>query len=236
SVVVGPTACACACGCATTNPPTVHHWILIAATMMLWMEFTLQSRTGVCLPWSIARAVGCPGSMHDARVMAESELADAVHGNLGQLLWSARQETQHMPVTLLCCLPSGTPLQLGALTPPVSMLGHGPARRKVECTFGRLKARWRVLLRENDLTLPYVPTVIMACFILHNIVEQRAEPVPEEDERYMAMLAAYNAMFEGIELLGVDEDGMGDNGGAAAAGGMLVPFVRDAVVQRLRQT
>ncbi|GFH09023.1 hypothetical protein HaLaN_04086 [Haematococcus lacustris] len=54
-------------------------------------------------------------------------------------------------------------------------------------------------------------------------------------EGRMAMLAAYNAMFEGIELLGADEDGMGDNGGAAAAGGHLVPFVRDAVVQRLRQ-
>ncbi|KAL6761029.1 hypothetical protein V8C86DRAFT_993409 [Haematococcus lacustris] len=92
-------------------------------------------------------------------------------------------------------------------------------------------------------TAQYVPTVIMACFILHNIAEQRAEPLPEADDRYMAMLAAYNAMFEGIELLGADEDGMGDNGGAAAAGGHLVPFgalehgfaVRDAVVQRLRQ-
>ncbi|KAL6749740.1 hypothetical protein V8C86DRAFT_2441709 [Haematococcus lacustris] len=66
--------------------------------------------------------------------------------------------------------------------------------------------------------------MIMVCFILHNIAEQRAEPLPEADDRYMAMLAAYNAMFEGIELLGADEDGMGDNGGAAAAGGHLVPF------------
>ncbi|KAJ9516166.1 hypothetical protein QJQ45_024594, partial [Haematococcus lacustris] len=180
--------------------------------------------------------VGCPGSMHDARVMAESELADGLHGELGQLLWSARQEVNGcaMPMSILAdsayachtfVLPAFKDTN-AARCPHLTRFNtmHGPARRKIECTFGRLKARWRVLLRENDLTLPYVPTVIMACFILHNIAEQRAEPLPEADDRYMAMLAAYNAMFEGIELLGADEDGMGDNGGAAAAGGHLVPF------------
>ncbi|KAJ9504605.1 hypothetical protein QJQ45_013654 [Haematococcus lacustris] len=208
--------------------------------------------------------VGCPGSMHDARVMAESELADGLHGELGQLLWAARQEVNGcaMPMSILAdsayaCHTFVLPAfkdTYAARCPHLTRFNtmHGPARRKIECTFGRVKARWRVLLRENDLTLPYVPTVIMACFILHNIAEQRAEPLPEADDRYMAMLAAYNAMFEGIELLGADEDGMGDNGGAAAAGGHLVPFgaleppplqrrrehgfaVRDAVVQRLRQ-
>ncbi|KAJ9527321.1 hypothetical protein QJQ45_025584 [Haematococcus lacustris] len=47
--------------------------------------------------------VGCPGSMHDARVMAESELADGLHGELGQLLWAARQEVNGcaMPMSIL---------------------------------------------------------------------------------------------------------------------------------------
>ncbi|KAL6764610.1 hypothetical protein V8C86DRAFT_3128830, partial [Haematococcus lacustris] len=107
----------------------------------------------------------------------------------------------------------------GLLT--TTRLSHKPSMQML--MYCCVSIAW-VLLRENDLTLPYVPTVIMACFLLHNIAEQRAEPLPEADDRYMAMLAAYNAMFEGIELLGADEDGMGDNGGAAAAGGHLVPF------------
>ncbi|KAJ9528294.1 hypothetical protein QJQ45_014263, partial [Haematococcus lacustris] len=75
---------------------------------------------------------------------------------------------------------------------------HSRARSKVERAFGRLKMRWRVLLRENDVTLPYVSTMIMACFILHNIVEVRAEPPPVEDEELVALLQAYNAMFQDV--------------------------------------
>ena len=41
------------------------------------------------------------------------------------------------------------------------------ARNQIECAFGRLKARWRILLRPMDIPVQKLPNVIFACFVLH---------------------------------------------------------------------
>ena len=41
----------------------------------------------------------------------------------------------------------------------------------VENAFGRLKGRWRCLLKRMDFMLENVPNVVAACVILHNICE-----------------------------------------------------------------
>ena len=46
-------------------------------------------------------------------------------------------------------------------------------RNQIECAFGRLKARWRILNRPMDLSIEHIPTVVYACFILHNYCELR---------------------------------------------------------------
>ena len=40
----------------------------------------------------------------------------------------------------------------------------------VEIAFGRLKARWRRLLKQNDMHIENIPNVVGAC-VLHNICE-----------------------------------------------------------------
>lgn len=46
------------------------------------------------------------------------------------------------------------------------------ARNPIECAFGRLKARWAFLTRQVELKIELVPTVIYACFVLHNFCEK----------------------------------------------------------------
>ncbi|KAJ8048455.1 Protein ALP1-like [Holothuria leucospilota] len=51
------------------------------------------------------------------------------------------------------------------------------ARMVVECAFGRLKARWRCLLKRNDSDILKIPKIVMACCILHNICEEMKDPI-----------------------------------------------------------
>ena len=45
------------------------------------------------------------------------------------------------------------------------------SRSQIECAFGRLKARWRILTRPLDIPTQSMPNVICACFVLHNFCE-----------------------------------------------------------------
>ena len=38
----------------------------------------------------------------------------------------------------------------------------------VECAFGRLKGRWRSLLKRNDSDVHFLPTYVAACYVLIN--------------------------------------------------------------------
>ena len=54
------------------------------------------------------------------------------------------------------------------------------ARNPIECTFGRLKARWSILTRKMNMKLEKVPTIVYACFVLHNYCELKSCYVDSE--------------------------------------------------------
>ncbi|XP_065892383.1 uncharacterized protein [Dysidea avara] len=125
--------------------------------------------------------VGWPGSVHDARVFSHSNLYSKI--TRGQLLPDKPELISGISVPLFMIGDSAYPLQSWLLKP----FQHNSdlttqqrtfnyrisrARIVVENTFGRLKARWRRLMKRNDMFVHNIPQVIAAACVLHNICEQ----------------------------------------------------------------
>ena len=54
------------------------------------------------------------------------------------------------------------------------------SRNQIECAFGRLKARWRILNRAVDVELNFSSKMIYSCFVLHNFCELHGVEVPND--------------------------------------------------------
>lgn len=57
------------------------------------------------------------------------------------------------------------------------------ARNVIECSFGRLKARFGALKRAIDINIDDLPYVIYSCFVLHNFCEYNNESIGEDRVR-----------------------------------------------------
>lgn len=128
--------------------------------------------------------VGWPGSVHDARVLANSSIYK--RGENGSLFGNTCVQVGNelKPVVLL-----GDPayplrpwlmkgyINNGALTKEQKKFNYYLSRSRVtvENAFGRLKGRWRCLSKRLDLTTKRIPLVVTACCILHNLCEERNE-------------------------------------------------------------
>ncbi|XP_073699849.1 uncharacterized protein [Garra rufa] len=132
--------------------------------------------------WNIC--VGRPGSLHDARVLRLSKLWDLLNT---QTFFPAH--TRHIGGENLGYYIIGDaayPAQpwlvkpftdTGRLTEQQDMFNAriSRARVMVETAFGRLKGRWRCLLKRNDCDLDLAREMVVACCILHNLCEQHNE-------------------------------------------------------------
>jgi len=128
--------------------------------------------------------VGWPGSVHDARVFALSTLYDEIEHK--HILPNNTITVSRVQVPLYMIGDSAYPLKTWLMKP----FAHntdltGPqrnynyrvcrARISVEIAFGRLKGRWRRLMKRNDMNLDNIPHVITTACILHNICETHGE-------------------------------------------------------------
>src|SRR4029434_2694863 len=64
------------------------------------------------------------------------------------------------------------------------------ARTTVEIAFGRLKLRWRVLMKRSDFHFSFTPKVIATCCALHNFCENEKEVVNHNWSAEATTLAA----------------------------------------------
>jgi len=72
------------------------------------------------------------------------------------------------------------PEYMGILRKIDDSITRSRARIVVERAFGRLKGRWRCLMKRLDYQLDHVTNVIAACVVLHNICELKADECQEE--------------------------------------------------------
>ena len=124
--------------------------------------------------------IGWPGKVHDARVFANSSCYRK--GSNGTFFpdWSRVIGGVSVPLVIL-----GDPaypllpwlmkpyLENASTTPQQRNFNYqqSSARMVVENAFGRLKGRWRCLLKRIDSHVSNVPNIVSSCIVLHNICE-----------------------------------------------------------------
>ncbi|KAK0131523.1 Protein ALP1-like [Merluccius polli] len=123
--------------------------------------------------------VGWPGSVHDSRVLRHSPLyRQAVPPGHFILADGGYPCLQH-PLPLIT--PYKRPLQ--GVGPQRFNGHHSRARSIIERAFGMMKTRFRaIFLQALEVHHTFVPQVITACAVLHNICLGVGDIMPPEDE------------------------------------------------------
>ena len=144
------------------------------------MKYSLNCQ-GICDEKGlfIDAEVRWPGSVHDARVYANSAVNKKF---ISKEIPFVNQELVpgYAPVPPLLLGDPAYPLLPNVMKEfptcrnekETTFNNHlRSTRNQIECAFGRLKARWRILNRTLDVDLEFATTLIYSCFVLHNFCE-----------------------------------------------------------------
>ena len=146
------------------------------------MKFTLNVQA-VCDHKGCFLDVDCswPGSVHDAKVFSNSSVHKLFQESRIPNIERKLSEDDNLSVGPVLLGDPAYPLLPGLMKEFATCNSNGEVifnrklrsvRNQIECAFGRLKARWRILNRPIDLGIDYVPTIVYSCFVLHNYCEQ----------------------------------------------------------------
>ncbi|KAK0148853.1 Protein ALP1-like [Merluccius polli] len=146
--------------------------------------------------------VGWPGSVHDSRVLRHSPLyRQAVYPPPGHfILADGGYPCLQHPLPLIT--PYKRPLQ--GVGPQRYNGHHSRARSIIERAFGMMKTRFRaIFLQALEVHHTFVPQVITACAVLHNICLGVGDIMPPEDELQDAMPEdeGENGLENGLEAV-----------------------------------
>ena len=137
-----------------------------------------------------------PGSVHDARIYANCSINKAfITKLLPRNLKEIIPGHALVPPVLLAdpaypLLPNVVKEYSSNLNAKEFLFNNSlrSARNQIECAFGRLKARWRILSKTLDADLDFAPTLIYACFVLHNYCEMSNVEICRDDvQHFMAI-------------------------------------------------
>ena len=119
--------------------------------------------------------VGWPGKVHDARVFSNSSLYRRANGGTLFPNWTSKMGSIDVPLVILGdpAYPLLTWLMNATSTAKERLFNYRQSRGRmvVEDAFGRLKGRWRCLMKRMDTNVCSVPNIVASCVVLHNICE-----------------------------------------------------------------
>ncbi|XP_034053623.1 protein ANTAGONIST OF LIKE HETEROCHROMATIN PROTEIN 1-like [Gymnodraco acuticeps] len=148
-----------------------------------WHSIILQGVVdGKGLFWKVF--AGMPGSLHDAQVLRLSTLWELA--SRGNYFPACTRNIGGVNAGYYILGDSAYPLQnwllkpfpdTGRLTAEQQIYNRNICRARVvvENAFGRLKGRWRCLVKINDSDVKLVKSMVLTCCALHNLCESRGD-------------------------------------------------------------